>query len=332
MISAPTQNASNGTNLRASTQTGQASYTIRSGDTLGALAQRFGTDISTLAQANGIANPNRIFVGDTIAIPQGSTRFHTVSRGDTLHVIARNAGLSVREVLEANPNIRNPDRIYPGDRIALHAGSITTETPNPQTTLSTRSVEPPTSVTSVSETSFNGDTLSLTQADINNIKRTLQTEWVPSAGEGQARGIIDTILNRTASGRWGDTVSEVVNARYQFSDINGPVSWRDGRTSVEQIPMAQVTGRVDRLVDSYLAQRANGQPSSIGSHLNYANPHYSDARNLSWINRLDGPVLGRGDAIHRHGTVPELNRHRPGEFSVGLPDSAPIGVPHNQPH
>lgn len=42
------------------------SYTIQSGDTLGALAKRFGTTINQLANANGIANPNKIRAGATL--------------------------------------------------------------------------------------------------------------------------------------------------------------------------------------------------------------------------------------------------------------------------
>lgn len=46
-----------------------ADYVIRSGDTLSALAQRFGTTVAALAQANGIANPDRIQAGATIRVP-----------------------------------------------------------------------------------------------------------------------------------------------------------------------------------------------------------------------------------------------------------------------
>ncbi|MGB3472198.1 MAG: LysM peptidoglycan-binding domain-containing protein [Erythrobacter sp.] len=315
----------------SSAQPSPASYSIQRGDTLTEIAARFGTDVASLARLNGVTNPDRIFAGQELAIPSANTRFHTVSRGDTLGAIARGAGLSLAEVLRANPDIRNPDVIYPGQRIALPTPTpdLTTPdltTPDLTTTISTRSAPSITAdgVSAAGETSFVGGTLSLTPTDILNIKKTLQTEWVQSAGDAQAHGIIDTILNRTASGRWGGTVSEVVNAYNQFSDINGPISRRDQRTSVEQIPAAQISARVDQTVDSYLAERAAGRASSIGSHLNYANPNYSDARNLGWIMALDGPVLGRGDAIHRHGTTPELERFRPGEFAVALPGSAPV--------
>lgn len=293
-------------------------YTIQNGDTLGDLARQFGTDVETLVRANGIANPDRIFVGDTIAVPVDGTRFHTVRQGDTLGAIARGAGLSLAEVVAANPQIRNPNVIYPGDRIALPAPGPETVNPRPDPV----APQGPSPVAAPGETSFAGGTLTLTDADILNIKKTLQTEWVQSAGDAQAHGIVDTILNRTASGHWGGTVSEVVNAHNQFSDINGPVSRRDGRNAVEQIPAAQISERVHQLVDSYLAERAAGRPSSIGSHLNYANPNYSDTVNLGWINALEGPVLGRGDAIHRHGTTDHLQRHRPDVFAVALPGGA----------
>jgi LysM repeat protein len=270
--------------------------------------------------------------GQVAAAPPQQSQTINVRSGDTLSAIAARAGVSLDALLAANPQFdagrvgrgdstagnqgRDPDRIGVGEQIALPSAARVSSQQGSEAPGGVGGGE---QVTPVGETRFSGNALSLTQADIDNIKRTLQTEWVTSAGDAQARGIVDTILNRTASGHWGSTVADVVNARNQFSDINGPVSRRDGRNSVDDIPMSRVSQRVSDFVDSYLAQRASGTPSSIGSHLNYANPNYSDARNLPWIMALDGPVLGSGRAIHRHGTVPELQRYRPGEFAVALP-------------
>lgn len=44
-------------------------YVIRPGDTLGAIAQRYGVNVYTLAAYNGIYNLDRIFAGQTIYIP-----------------------------------------------------------------------------------------------------------------------------------------------------------------------------------------------------------------------------------------------------------------------
>jgi LysM repeat protein len=44
-------------------------YTIKFGDTLGALASRFGTSVAAIAQVNGLDNPNLIFPGQKLKIP-----------------------------------------------------------------------------------------------------------------------------------------------------------------------------------------------------------------------------------------------------------------------
>ena len=168
-----------------------------------------------------------------------------------------------------------------------------------------------------------GKTLELSSKDITDLKKTLMTEWVPGAGEAQGKGIIDTILNRQASGHWGSSVKDVVDARKQFSDINGPVAWKRGRSSVDDLPDSDLLkgrgARSSDLVDRYLQERAGGAKSIVGDHLNYANPKYSDLRNREWIDKLDGPKLGAGNATHWHGTTDGLNKFRPGEFGVKLP-------------
>ncbi len=47
-------------------------YTVVAGDTLTSIALRFGTTVSAIVQANGIVNPNLIFVGQVLNIPGGT--------------------------------------------------------------------------------------------------------------------------------------------------------------------------------------------------------------------------------------------------------------------
>ena len=48
---------------------GDTVYTVRSGDTLWEIAQRYGTSVSALAVANNIQNPALIYPGEQIRIP-----------------------------------------------------------------------------------------------------------------------------------------------------------------------------------------------------------------------------------------------------------------------
>jgi putative chitinase len=49
-------------------------YTVRRGDTLSALAQRYGTTVSQLAKTNNIKNPDLILTGQKLRIPDGFDR------------------------------------------------------------------------------------------------------------------------------------------------------------------------------------------------------------------------------------------------------------------
>jgi len=52
-----------------------SNYKIQSGDTLSALAGRFGTSVDALAKANGIKNPDLIIAGANLQIPGRSDSF-----------------------------------------------------------------------------------------------------------------------------------------------------------------------------------------------------------------------------------------------------------------
>lgn len=97
-------------------------YVIQPGDTLSEIAERFGTTYQAIATLNGIANPNIIYAGQTIKIPEdtsaGAARYYTIRPGDTLSEIAHRFGTTVNALAALN-KIRNPNVIYAGTTIRL---------------------------------------------------------------------------------------------------------------------------------------------------------------------------------------------------------------------
>ncbi len=95
-------------------------YTVQAGDTLSALAARYGTTVDSIVALNHITDPNRITTGQKLRVAvNNQDAVYVVQRGDTLSQIAHWSGLSLRELVRAN-GIRDADRIYPGQRILLN--------------------------------------------------------------------------------------------------------------------------------------------------------------------------------------------------------------------
>lgn len=115
----------------------QTTYTVQPGDTLSAIAARFGVTVTAVAEANHIVNPNLINVGQVLTIPGASddsapapapdsdpepapaeSGTYVVQAGDSLAQIAAGYGVTVAAVAQAN-GINNPNLIYPGQVLAI---------------------------------------------------------------------------------------------------------------------------------------------------------------------------------------------------------------------
>lgn len=100
-------------------------YIVQSGDTLSGIAERFHTTVANLAAINHIANPNLIRTGQklvlkgSVATDKVSVIYYVVKPGDTLSEIAIQYKTSVKNLCKLNPQIKNPDRIYAGQRIRV---------------------------------------------------------------------------------------------------------------------------------------------------------------------------------------------------------------------
>lgn len=113
-------------------------YTVKSGDTLSAIASRYGMTVNALVTLNGIQNANLIYPGQVLRVAdsgQGSNvsqkattattaGTYTVRYGDTLSAIASRYGTSTSTLASIN-GISNPNWIYPGQVLKLSGGSST---------------------------------------------------------------------------------------------------------------------------------------------------------------------------------------------------------------
>ncbi|MDU6360205.1 MAG: LysM peptidoglycan-binding domain-containing protein [Peptostreptococcaceae bacterium] len=135
-----------------------STYIVQPGDTLSALALRFHTTVQTLVNLNHIANPNLIYVGQILKIPDlqsapesseptpqmpapsqpsspseqkpeaPSFIYYTVQSGDNLSTIALNYHTTVNTLVRLN-HIMNPNLIYIGQVLKIPTSTTKTSQP-----------------------------------------------------------------------------------------------------------------------------------------------------------------------------------------------------------
>ena len=112
---------------------GTKTYIVKKGDTLSGIASRAGISLKTLKRLNGM-NSNTIYPGQKLIVSEGNSTSssnssnsgvvssedgaaHSVKRGETLSTIAKQYGVSVKALLNAN-NL-NKTTIYVGQRLRI---------------------------------------------------------------------------------------------------------------------------------------------------------------------------------------------------------------------
>jgi spore coat assembly protein SafA len=116
-------------------------YTVRAGDSMFFIAKRFNISLQSLIQANPqIADPNLIYPGQILCVPTGGPgpgmcpqgQMYRVQAGDTMFEIARRNNISLTALIAANPQISNPDLIFPGQLLCIPvSGAIAMPLPKP---------------------------------------------------------------------------------------------------------------------------------------------------------------------------------------------------------
>jgi LysM repeat protein len=118
--------------------TGEVLHTVQTGETLSSIGLLYDVPWPDIAARNGLQDPFVIVPGQVLIIPipgsatpsptgsagptPAATAFtYVVQSGDTLSGIAKKFDVTQQAILDANPQITDPNKIFPGDEITIPA-------------------------------------------------------------------------------------------------------------------------------------------------------------------------------------------------------------------
>ena len=80
-------------------------YTVKKGDNIYSLSQKYNVDLETLLQINGLNKDDYIYPNEQLMIPSANIETYIVEEGDTIGIIANKLNKEVNDVINENENI-----------------------------------------------------------------------------------------------------------------------------------------------------------------------------------------------------------------------------------
>ncbi|MFF2020141.1 LysM peptidoglycan-binding domain-containing protein [Paenibacillus sp. NPDC058177] len=116
-------------------------HIVKQGDTLYALSQKYGVPLEKIIEANPqLSNPDVLSVGEKVKIPSsgpspvpGNSDLyykHTVKQGDTLWKLSKAWGVPLKDVVDANPQLKNPNALLIGEVVNIPKKETVSPLPN----------------------------------------------------------------------------------------------------------------------------------------------------------------------------------------------------------
>jgi N-acetylmuramoyl-L-alanine amidase len=141
---------------------------------------------------------------------------YTVQKGDTMSEIAREHGLTINELAEANPNIQNLDLIFVGQVINTDIEKNTINN-----SIARMEQNAPAQV-KIKES--NTTTINISDNDIDLLARIVRAEAQTEPFEGKV-AVAAVVLNRVESPKFPNTIRKVIYQRGQFQPVrNGQIN------------------------------------------------------------------------------------------------------------
>ncbi|WP_159449331.1 lytic transglycosylase domain-containing protein [Demequina sp. NBRC 110051] len=160
----------------APTVTTSAKHTVSTGETVWALAQRYGTTVSAIVKANSLGSSAMIRIGQSLTIPGAAkastatastvspakattaSATHKVASGDTVSGLAVKYGTTVSAIVKAN-SLGSNAMIRIGQALTI-PGTASSTAPASSTTPSTTTSSPKVTTASATHKVASGDTVS----------------------------------------------------------------------------------------------------------------------------------------------------------------------------
>ncbi|MFM9041336.1 MAG: LysM peptidoglycan-binding domain-containing protein [Vulcanococcus sp.] len=138
---------------------GSGNYTVKPGETLSEIADRYGTTVNQLMRLNGLRDANDLWAGSRIQVPGASPRSsqaavnrnasrHTVQDGETLSEIAGRYGVPMSRLVALN-NLSSADQLMSGTTLQLRSTSKPKPKPKPAAPLAAKPKPKPAVTTAV---------------------------------------------------------------------------------------------------------------------------------------------------------------------------------------
>jgi LysM repeat protein len=99
------------------------SYIVQSGDTIGAIATKFGVSVNTILWENNLSLSSYIRPGDKLTILPTTGVSYSVRSGDTLGAIARSYGTTIEKIMEYN-NLESASNLKVRQKIIIPDGKL----------------------------------------------------------------------------------------------------------------------------------------------------------------------------------------------------------------
>ncbi|WP_339292683.1 LysM peptidoglycan-binding domain-containing protein [Paenibacillus sp. FSL W8-0187] len=113
-------------------------YIVKEGDTLYELSKKYDVPLAKIIDANPqLVDPNKLDVGakiklptEPVPVPGGSQPIihkHTVKQGDSLWKLSKAWGVTLKEIIDANPQLKNPNALLVGEVVNIPSSGVYSE-------------------------------------------------------------------------------------------------------------------------------------------------------------------------------------------------------------